>query len=77
MATSIIDTETEVKIREALEVLTQGRTTIVIAHRFSTLQKVNRILVLDRGNLVDEGTHATLLAREGVYRTLYEAQFEI
>jgi len=76
-ATSNIDTETEVKIREALEVLTQGRTTIVIAHRFSTLQKIDRILVLDRGNLVDEGTHATLLAREGVYRTLYEAQFEI
>ena len=76
-ATSNIDTETEVKIREALEVLTQGRTTIVIAHRFSTLQKVDRILVLDRGDLVDEGTHATLLAREGLYRRLYESQFAI
>ncbi len=75
-ATSNIDTETEVKIREALDVLTQGRTTIVIAHRLSTLQQVDRILVLERGCLVDEGTHSILLARDGLYRTLYQAQFE-
>lgn len=75
-ATSNIDTETEVKIREALNVLTQGRTTIVIAHRLSTLQQVDQILVLDRGTLVDEGTHAILFSRDGLYRRLYEAQFE-
>ncbi|WP_447980338.1 ABC transporter ATP-binding protein [Candidatus Nitrospira bockiana] len=76
-ATSNIDSETEVKIREALNELTRGRTTFVIAHRLSTLQDVDRIVVLDRGRLVEEGTHAALLARGGVYAALYEAQFQI
>jgi ATP-binding cassette, subfamily B, bacterial len=76
-ATSNIDTETEVKIREALDVLTQGRTTIVIAHRLSTLQQVDRILVLNRGTLEQEGTHADLVTQEGTYRLLYEAQFAV
>ena len=76
-ATSNIDTETEVKIREALEVLTQGRTTIVIAHRLSTLQQVDRILVLNRGELVEDGRHTSLIEKEGLYRTLYEAQFTV
>ncbi|MDT7041603.1 ABC transporter ATP-binding protein [Candidatus Nitronereus thalassa] len=74
-ATSNIDTETEVQIREALDVLTQGRTTIVIAHRLSTLQQVDRILVLNRGRLEQEGTHADLVNQDGLYRLLYEAQF--
>lgn len=74
-ATSNIDTETEVKIREALDVLTQGRTTIVIAHRLSTLQQVDRIIVLDHGRLIQQGTHADLISQDGVYRTLYDAQF--
>jgi ABC-type multidrug transport system fused ATPase/permease subunit len=76
-ATSNIDTETEVKIREALEELTRNRTTFIIAHRLSTLRHVDRIVVLDGGRLVEEGTHETLLARSGLYRTLYEAQFQI
>ena len=76
-ATSNIDTETEVKIREALEVLTQGRTTIVIAHRLSTLRQVDRILVLNRGELVEDGRHTSLIEKEGLYRILYEAQFAV
>jgi ATP-binding cassette subfamily B protein/subfamily B ATP-binding cassette protein MsbA len=76
-ATSNIDTETEVKIREALEELTRNRTTFIIAHRLSTLRHVDRIVVLDGGRLVEEGTHETLLARSGLYRTLYDAQFQI
>ncbi|HEX9284117.1 MAG TPA: ABC transporter ATP-binding protein [Nitrospirales bacterium] len=76
-ATSNIDTETEVKIREALEVLTHNRTTFIIAHRLSTLRHVDRIFVMDGGRIVEEGTHETLLARSGLYRTLYDAQFQI
>lgn len=76
-ATSNIDTETEVKIREALEQLTKGRTTIIIAHRLSTLQQVDRILVLDHGQIVEDGTHAQLIEQDGLYRLLYDAQFPI
>lgn len=75
-ATSNIDTETEVKIREALIELTTGRTTCIIAHRLSTLHDVDRILVIDGGRLVEDGTHEDLLARGGVYAGLYEAQFQ-
>jgi ABC-type multidrug transport system fused ATPase/permease subunit len=75
-ATSNIDTQTEVKIREALTVLMKGRTTFVIAHRLSTLHDVDRIIVLDRGRMVEEGPHDALLARGGVYANLYEAQFQ-
>jgi ATP-binding cassette subfamily B protein/subfamily B ATP-binding cassette protein MsbA len=76
-ATSNIDTETEVKIREALVELTRNRTTFIIAHRLSTLRHVDRIFVMDGGRLVEEGTHEVLLARSGLYRTLYEAQFQV
>lgn len=75
-ATSNIDTETEVKIREALIELTSGRTTFIIAHRLSTLHDVDRILVIDGGRLVEDGTHDDLMARGGVYAGLYEAQFQ-
>ncbi|MGQ0811566.1 MAG: ABC transporter ATP-binding protein [Nitrospiraceae bacterium] len=76
-ATSNIDTETEVKIREALNALMKGRTTFIIAHRLSTLHDVDRIIVLDRGRIVEEGAHSELLRLGGVYTTLYEAQFQI
>lgn len=75
-ATSNIDTETEVKIREALEELTKGRTTIVIAHRLSTVHGMDRIIVLEHGCVVEEGPHEVLVARGGVYAGLYEAQFQ-
>ena len=76
-ATSNIDTETEVKIREALNVLTRGRTTFVIAHRLSTLHDVDRIVVVDHGRIVEQGTHGDLMAHGGVYAGLYEAQFQV
>ena len=76
-ATSNIDTETEVKIREALDALTRSRTTFIIAHRLSTLRNVDRIFVVAEGRLAEEGTHDVLLARGGIYRTLYDAQFKV
>ncbi|MFO0730431.1 MAG: ATP-binding cassette domain-containing protein [Nitrospiraceae bacterium] len=76
-ATSNIDTETEVKIREALNDLTKGRTTFIIAHRLATLHDVDRIVVVERGMIVEEGVHEDLIRRGGVHAALYEAQFQI
>ena len=77
-ATSSVDTQTEYEIQEALERLISGRTTFAIAHRLSTLKNADRLLVLDKGRVVEEGTHAQLLAREeGVYRRLVEMQTEL
>lgn len=76
-ATSNIDTETEVKIREALNELTKGRTTIIIAHRLSTINEVDRIIVVEHGRVVEDGTHEVLITRGGVYSRLYEAQFQV
>ena len=76
-ATSNIDTETEVKIREALNDLTKGRTTFIIAHRLATLHDVDRIIVVERGTIVEEGDHEALMKQGGVYAGLYEAQFKI
>ncbi len=75
-ATASIDTETELLIQDALRVLTQGRTSIVIAHRLQTIQEADRVLVLQHGEVKEIGTHEELLARPGVYRTLYELQFQ-
>lgn len=73
-ATSSVDSETEKEIQKALENLVQGRTTIAIAHRLSTLQRADRLVVLERGRVVEEGTHAALMAAQGAYFKLYQAQ---
>jgi ATP-binding cassette subfamily B protein len=74
-ATSSVDPETERLLRDAVDQLLAGRTSMVIAHRFSTILRADRVVVLQRGQLVDEGPHAALLARDGLYRTLWELQF--
>jgi len=73
-ATSSVDSETEKEIQKALENLVQGRTTIAIAHRLSTLHRADRLVVLDRGEVVEVGTHDDLMARQGAYYNLYQAQ---
>lgn len=74
-ATSALDTESEQKVQQALEQLMQGRTTITIAHRLSTVQKADRIVVLDQGKIVETGTHEALLQQGGRYADLYRIQF--
>ncbi len=75
-ATSSVDTETELLIRDALKVVMRGRTTIAIAHRLSTIQGMDRILVLHKGQLRESGTHQELLATRGIYHRLYQLQFQ-
>ena len=75
-ATSSVDTETELLIRDALKVVMHGRTTIAIAHRLSTIQDMDRILVLHKGRLRESGTHQELLAQRGIYHRLYALQFQ-
>jgi ATP-binding cassette, subfamily B, bacterial MsbA len=74
-ATSSLDSESERLVQEALEKLMQGRTTFVIAHRLSTVRRADRIVVLNEGRIVEEGTHEELLTSGGLYKQLYEIQF--
>ncbi|HXG68004.1 MAG TPA: ABC transporter transmembrane domain-containing protein [Blastocatellia bacterium] len=74
-ATSSLDSESEQLVQDALDTLMQNRTTFVIAHRLSTVRRANRIIVLDEGRIVEEGSHEELLANEGLYKQLYDLQF--
>lgn len=75
-ATSALDTESEKKVQKAIEILMQDRTALIIAHRLSTVQNASRILVLNKGRIIEEGTHTELYAKGGLYRRLYDIQFE-
>jgi ATP-binding cassette subfamily B protein len=74
-ATSSVDTETELRVREALEHLVEGRTSIIIAHRLSTIQRADRIFVMHKGQLRETGSHQELLAARGIYYKLYQLQY--
>jgi subfamily B ATP-binding cassette protein MsbA len=74
-ATSALDSESEAAVQQALERLMKGRTTIVIAHRLSTIERAHRIVALDAGRVVEQGTHAQLLATGGLYARLHAMQF--
>ena len=74
-ATSSVDTRTEVLIQKAMETLMKGRTSFIIAHRLSTIKDADTILVMKEGNIVEQGTHAELLAKGGFYAELYNSQF--
>ncbi len=75
-ATSSVDTESEMLIQHAIDTLIQGRTSIVIAHRLSTIRKAHKIIVMDKGALIEMGTHEELIERQGFYYKLYQLQFE-
>ena len=75
-ATSALDTESEALVQKALANLMQGKTSVVIAHRLSTIRRADKIVVMAKGEIVEEGSHHELLARNGKYRKLYELQFE-
>ena len=75
-ATSNVDTNTEQKVQKAMQQLMQGRTSFVIAHRLSTIQNADKILVMEHGDVMEQGTHQELMAKKGVYYRLYASQFE-
>jgi len=75
-ATSALDSESEIEVQQAIEHLMENRTTIVIAHRLSTIRNTDRIYVIEKGQIVEQGTHDELLLREGRYQQLYEMQFQ-
>lgn len=74
-ATSSVDTRTESLIQKAMTSLMQGRTSFIIAHRLSTIRDADHILVLDHGDIIEQGTHEELLAANGFYTNLYNSQF--
>jgi subfamily B ATP-binding cassette protein MsbA len=75
-ATSSLDAESERQVKEAMDNLMAGRTTLIIAHRLSTVQHADRIVVLDKGKIVEAGKHAELIDKGGLYSKLYEMQFK-
>jgi subfamily B ATP-binding cassette protein MsbA len=76
-ATSALDTESERVVQAALDTLMRGRTTLIIAHRLSTIEKADRIVVLQKGTIVEVGSHAQLIAHDGLYAHLYKIQFAV
>ncbi|MBQ1413065.1 MAG: ATP-binding cassette domain-containing protein, partial [Clostridia bacterium] len=74
-ATSALDNATELLIQQALDELCEGRTTLIVAHRLSTVRNADKIAVITQGRIAEYGTHAELIARDGLYRELYELQF--
>ena len=76
-ATSSLDTESELLVPQAIERLMKGRTSIVIAHRLSTVQNADKIIVIEKGNIIERGTHNELLALNGLYNKLYNMQFKL
>ena len=75
-ATSSVDTRTEVRIQKAMDNLMQGRTSFIIAHRLSTIRDADLILVMKDGDIIEQGSHEELLAKNGFYAELYNSQFE-
>ena len=75
-ATSSVDTETEFRVREALNKMVAGRTSVVIAHRLSTVQRADKIIVMHKGKVREMGTHQELLAQRGIYHKLYQLQYK-
>ena len=76
-ATSSIDTRTEIKIQQAFARMMKGRTSFIVAHRLSTIQEADVILVMKDGHIIEQGKHEELLARDGFYAKLYQSQFAI
>ena len=76
-ATSSIDTRTEIKIHEAFSRMMQGRTSFIVAHRLSTIQEADVILVMKDGHIIEQGNHESLLAKNGFYAKLYNSQFAL
>ena len=74
-ATSSIDTRTELKIQKAFNAMMKGRTSFIVAHRLSTIQEADLILVMRDGKIIEQGTHEQLLEKRGFYETLYRSQF--
>ena len=75
-ATSSVDTRTEELVQQAMDKLTEGRTSFIIAHRLSTIKNADKILVMKEGNIVEQGTHEELLKKNGAYADLYNSQFQ-